>query len=103
MELKISGYSDDNISFSGAINDEIGAYDVEEDGELIATSDGTLIRVKYDDQGIWRFEPVVTMGKTKILIKKASNPDAGYSDVLTVKSENLTWVAFRNEYVVAGV
>ena len=52
----ISGYSDDNIEVSGALRDEIGAYGCgEEDPCYIACSDGTLLRVEYDDNGEWVF------------------------------------------------
>lgn len=54
--IRITGASDDLIEIDGAINEEFSSYDCK-DG-LLAVSDGTLIKVEYDDNGIWRLTPL---------------------------------------------
>lgn len=54
--IKIYGASDDLIEIEGAIEEEFNSYECK-DG-LLAISDGTLLRVDYDEDGIWRFTPL---------------------------------------------
>jgi hypothetical protein len=51
-KVNVYGHSDDCVEFDGAINDEIYAYD---NAEYIMLNDGTLIKAKFDDAGVWRF------------------------------------------------
>lgn len=60
-ETKIYGASDDLIELSGQIEEEFPAYTSEEDGShILAFSDGTLLEVTYDDDGIWRIKRLVS-------------------------------------------
>lgn len=52
--LTITGCSDDLIEVEGDIEEEFGAPYNNPNG-YIAVSDGTLLRVVYDKDGIWRF------------------------------------------------
>ncbi len=61
MMTKVTGYSDDNIELEGDLTEEIPFDSAADDGVSghLAFSDGTLLRVVYDEGGIWRFTPVV--------------------------------------------
>lgn len=52
----ITGASDDLIELSGELQEEFNCYDCA-DGTM-AFSDGTLLKVDYDTDGIWRFRPL---------------------------------------------
>lgn len=65
--LKVSGASDDLIELEGDISDEFNRYD-SEDGDYLAFSDGTCLKVIYDDDGLWRLTVIAqgTLFKEKI-------------------------------------
>ena len=56
--LTVTGCSDDLIEVEGDIEDEFGVPYNKPNGYL-AFSDGTLLQVTYDENGIWRFFVVV--------------------------------------------
>ena len=51
----VTGASDDLIEISGELQEEFNCIDCS-DGTM-AFSDGTLLEVEYDKDGIWRFKP----------------------------------------------
>ena len=52
METKIYGCSDDLIEIEGAITEEFNHYS--DEPALLGFSDGTLLEVQYDSDGLWR-------------------------------------------------
>lgn len=97
-ELIIYGASDDLIEVEGSLRSEFNIY-WEDDGEAgyVAVSDGTLLRVRYDEDGIWRFTPVV-VGSADVDIKLGID-DRKHSDIVTMTGENLTWVALSSKVI----
>lgn len=59
----VYGASDDCIEIAGSIYDEFSAmsYDDGDDGGLLAFTDGTVLSVKYTNEGIWRVD-AITIG-----------------------------------------
>jgi len=57
MRVEVTGASDDLIEVDGAIREEFSAYNSE--GDYLAFGDGTVLRVVYDQDGIWRVSRVV--------------------------------------------
>lgn len=57
-ETKIYGASDDLIELEGQIREEFNHYGSGDDSKaaILAFSDGTLLEVEYDDDGIWRIK-----------------------------------------------
>lgn len=55
----VFGYSDDNVEFKGAIDDEIGAY---EGGELEFTKDG-IFYDEDDEETLTKYKSVVVFNK----------------------------------------
>ncbi len=49
--ITISGYSDDIVEVDGDLTEEFGYFG---DPALIACSDGTLLRIVFDTDGVWR-------------------------------------------------
>lgn len=52
----VTGASDDLIEIDGELQEEFNCYDCT-DGTM-AFSDGTLLKVDYNTDGIWRFRPI---------------------------------------------
>jgi hypothetical protein len=102
--IRIYGASDDLLEIEGDVEEELNpsSDDAEKDGGcVLACSDGTLIGVRYDENGCWRLTPVV-MGAAK-WSKVEATADEGrraddtpaYSDVVTLDGE-IAWVALSN-------
>lgn len=58
MTTQVTGHSDDIIQLNGDLYDELYPGYEEQKG-AIGFSDGTLLKYEYDEDGIWRFKPVV--------------------------------------------
>lgn len=84
--LKIYGVSDDLIEFEGDIREESYAS---EDGNVVTLSNGVALRIRYNEQGVWRITPI----SGAVDVEQApENDDLNYSDVATVH-DTITWVA----------
>lgn len=93
----IWGSSDDCICIQGLPGGNEEFYGGGEDGEFLAFSDGTVLRVKYDNQGCWRIRQVVA-GTAPFVIEFSPEDDedeGGYSDRVTL--DGVTWVQFCGE------
>lgn len=89
----ITGFNDDLIEVDGDISEEFNALDGDdENGSLVAFSDGTLLRIVYPRSGVWRITPVAA-GTAELTIEQAPEDDAdNYSDKATVVGD-VAWVA----------
>lgn len=56
-EITVNGASDDLIEIGGAIREEFTLQD-DEGGDLLAFSNGVVLRIRYTDDGVWRIEPL---------------------------------------------
>jgi hypothetical protein len=92
--ITIYGASDDLIEVEGSIEEEFGCRGGENEGDLLAFSDGTILRVAYTAAGIWRITPVFR-GNADLMIEQApEGDDSNYSDRATLSnlSSPMTWV-----------
>ena len=80
--LTIYGASDDLIEVEGDISEEFTALD--DDGSLLAFSDGTVLRVRYTRDGIWRIEPLARGTARLEIVSAVSGDDDNYSDRATL-------------------
>lgn len=99
--IRVYGASDDLVEVEGDITEEFPHY-----GEpvLLAFSEGTILRVVFDRDGIWRITPVFK-GKarmTHIICNPDPLDDDEYSDVVHLFDEELDepiqWVALASQY-----
>lgn len=60
MSITIYGASDDLIEIEGDIEEEFNWIADDGESRLLAFSDGTLLRVLYDRDGIWRLNKVAS-------------------------------------------
>lgn len=93
-ELEINGASDDLIEIKASAfrDEEFNVHlNTPADSLILAVSDGTLLRVRYDEDGVWRFDPIVVGCASVNIIKNYEIDD--YSDRIFMIGEGLNWVA----------
>lgn len=91
----ITGASDDLIEISGELQEEFNAYDCKEG--TMAFSDGTLLEVEYDENGIWRFKVVC---KGNLYNRKVEGSVSDDTNDEVYFKDGLKWCAFSNEMQV---
>ncbi len=100
MGTKLYGASDDLIELDGDISEEFSHYMAGDDdnNRHLAFSDGTLLKVYYDKDSIWRF-PVLIQGS--LFDKKIECPfeseENGHSDQVLFK-DGLKWVVCGEDF-----
>ena len=96
-EVMIYGSSGDLIEIDGNIREEFNCYD-EEEPQFLAFSDGSVLSILYDNDGIWKIRQVA-VGKAEYSKKEAVNPDSDdYSDRATLKGGNIQWVVYGSAF-----
>lgn len=92
MTITITGASDDLIEIDGDIREEFPYTEhstTPGGGDLLAFSDGTVLRIKFDINGVWRITPVAR-GTGNLRIEQAAEDDADdRTDAATVDA---AWV-----------
>lgn len=99
MSITVYGASDDLIEIEGDISEEFNALG-EESGSVLAFSDGTLLSVLYDDNGIWRFNRL--RGGSAAYSKDENPPtdEDRYSDRVTLDGD-VQWVTFGAQKAIS--
>lgn len=100
MTVTVYGASDDLIEIEGAIREEF-TYENEADGDLIALSEGTVLRVRYDRDGVWRITPVATGQAVVTITPAVSGDDDNYSDRAEVAGD-VRWVVHADVIAVSA-
>lgn len=88
--LRVNGGSDDLIEIHGMISEEFKAYGG--DGYVLGFSDGTVLRIIYTPQGIWRITPVEPGAAVLHIEQAPEGDDENYSDVAILGGHPITWV-----------
>jgi hypothetical protein len=96
--LKIYGASDDLLEVEGDTQEEFSVWDTEYKPFTVAVSDGTLLRVRYDDDGIWRIS-LLTKGAAQFE-KVEGDVVKDTPDVVTLSGVEFRWVAVCIHYHV---
>lgn len=101
--ITIYGASDDLIEVEGDITEEFSPIS-DDDGYLLAFSDGTVLRIKYDD--VWRITPVVRGQASLDIVQCNEDDDNEYTDKATLDGVRIDWVVLgesiaRNIHVPA--
>lgn len=97
MEKKtiLTGASDDLIILKGELFEEFSSYDCSKG--TLAFSDGTLLTVKYDEYGLWRFGVLFKGSSFLKLIPGDISEDT--NDEIHF-SEGLKWCVFSDKMQV---
>lgn len=95
MQTTITGASDDLIELDGQIREELNPRG--DEPSLLAFSDGTLLEIEYDKDGIWRVRQLAK-GACEFSLKPGSVADDTF-DVATLTGE-LRWCVLgeRGQY-----
>jgi hypothetical protein len=91
--IKIYGSSDDLIEIEGDIREEF-MFPSEYDTVFLTFSDGALLNMTYDRNGIWRISPIFCKYWE---FWQCPATDDKYSDIASTKSE-IQWVALSLDY-----
>jgi len=89
-KLDIYGASDDLIEVEGDIREEFNPND-DEDKNYLGFSDGTVLKITFDNDGMWRIVPVVR-GTAELTIIQADD-DGSSSDHAHLWGD-LSWVLY---------
>lgn len=85
-KVTIYGASDDLIELEGDIREEFSCYG-DDEGNYLAFSDGTVLHIVYNDEGVWRITPkakgTAKMEKTEAV----SSEDDNYTDRVTLTGD----------------
>jgi len=87
MAVVITGASDDLIEVDGDIREEF-TYKNDDEGDLLAFSDGTLLHIVFARFGIWRITPLVR-GTATLTIEQQTEDEG--TDVATLDGD-VRWV-----------
>ena len=98
MSLTVYGYSDDLIEVDGDISTEFTCpSDNGIDQGYLAFSDGTMLRISYDDPGVWRIGVITRGSGTDIVLTPTTEHDPNvYSDVCVLHGD-FAWVVLGTE------
>lgn len=98
--ITVYGASDDCIEIEGDIEEEFDYTGADPDvpGNLLAFSDGTVLRITFNGAGIWRITRAAAGGST-LAIDQASEDGEEYSDRATLDGE-IRWVVVGNRGVI---
>lgn len=91
MAITVYGASDDIIVVGGDISEEFYEKHANDQGDILAFSDGTVLRVAFDPDGSgnWRITPLA-QGSAKLTIVQTSAEDD--TDRADLDGATITWV-----------
>lgn len=87
MTITVCGASDDLIEIEGDIREEF-PYRADNDDNLLAFSDGTILRIRYNAAGVWRISRVA--GGPVDIVQAPEGDDSNYTDRATIRGAD--WV-----------
>lgn len=93
----VTGASNDLIEIDGELCEEFNAYDCS-DGRM-AFSDGTLLTVEYDNDGLWRFKLIFKGSLYDHKVEGSVNDDT--NDVVYL-NDGLLWAVFSKDMDVVN-
>jgi hypothetical protein len=99
MAITVYGSSDDLIEIEGDIEEEFNWYsEGPEEERYLAFSDGTLLSVCYDEDGIWRLKRLVS-GLSNF-IKEEGDVENDTPDKITLDGIDIKWVLFGDVKII---
>lgn len=105
VAIKVYGASDDLIEVDGDVEAEFYALKIgedEDDGGVLAFSDGTVLRIIYTRAGVWRITPVAIGVSVVDIVQAPEDNEDNYSDVATLThSHTIQWVVCGTEVAKA--
>ena len=93
--ITVHGASDDLIEIEGDIREEFYWIPEAGDTRLLSFSDGTLLRVAYDSDGIWRLNKVAS--GTSQFSKVEGDVEKDTPDSVTLSGVEINWVVLGEQ------
>ena len=90
ITLNITGYSDDLIEIDGESLAEEFPY-IEGQDNLLFFSDGTVLRIEYDSDDIWRIFLIHKGSAAYVKVEAPMHDDDKSSDLVTLTGE-IAWI-----------
>lgn len=92
MSVVVYGSSDDLVEIEGEIDQEFYLRPEGDDESMIlAFSDGTVLHITYDEQGMWRINRLFP-GTASYSKREGTDPDGDYSDRVELAGLPIYWV-----------
>ena len=102
MSVTICGAGEDTIKIDGDVEEKFTVTAPAQDGAVLAISEGTVLRIKRDDHGVWRIKPVARgSGTLSITQAPREGDEDNYSDHAAVRGLIL-WVVLGNSVATAA-
>lgn len=98
MSVTVYGASDDLIEIEGDIREEFNWIPDGDETRLLAFSDGTLLRVAYDSDGIWRLNKVAS--GTAQFSKVECDVEKDTPDNVTLSGVEIKWVVLGEQSAI---
>jgi len=93
--IQIYGASDDLIEIGGDIQEEF-LYSHRDVGDLLGVSDGTLLRIRFDEEGVWRITRLRS-GTADFTLEQGTEDGDG-TDRATLDGE-VAWVVHGSSFI----
>lgn len=103
MSVTITGTNADLIEIAGDISEGFTVWDTHDPDRLLAFSDGTVLRIQYTSEEVWRITPehrTSTSGDLTIT-QAVPGDEANYTDRAVIDGP-VTWVVLGSEIAVPG-
>ena len=97
----VYGASDDLIEIEGHLSEEFGAYD--SDPRYLAFANGVVVKIHYDNDGIWRVVPVSGSDRVEVVFARGDEEPRdddgvpGYSDKAVIANAG-SWVVLGDAF-----
>lgn len=102
MSVTIYGAGDDLIKIDGDVDEKFTVAAASQDAPVLAISEGTVLRIRRDDNGVWRINPVVRGSGGLSITQAPREGDAdNYSDHAAIRGL-ITWVVLGNSVATAA-
>lgn len=92
--IRIYGASDDLIEVDGGLREEFG-YSQRDIGDLLGFSDGTLLRIRFDEEGTWRITRLRS-GSAAFALEQADEDEG--TDRATLDGD-VRWVVHGSSFI----
>jgi hypothetical protein len=101
MTVIVYGASDDLIEIEGDLREEFNWIAKDGETRLLAFSDGTLLRVWYDQDGIWRLSRVAS-GSARFE-KVEGDVEKDTPDKVKLSGVEIKWVVFGEQMAMEEI
>lgn len=104
MKTIVYGASDDLIEVEGGVSEEFSP--AMDEPAYLAFSNGVVLKVVYDDEGLWRIQPranahlVAIEFAIDVDAERREDGSSGYSDRATIEAD-VAWVVFGSGFAAA--